>query len=552
MIETSWTLPTTCWERQSEYLAPGRRMSDLPPVDRSWSHVRIHVLRNHPVELPMRMAQRFAGYLGLAMTTTYSGYDDSFAFLGNLPDADAILIWPDWSRIESGERSEILDRLTQARTDLPTGMVIDPTGLDEVFVARIRSAAHRAGMSVVELPTAEVAGDTRMATMVGSDRPMSWQLAVGSSLGIGWLAGLLLPPLKLLVLDLDHTLYAGTLGEDGPAGLRFTDEHLALLMLIADLQNSGVLIVIVTKNDERDMPGLQAAWPATGFQLASAARILASWDAKADRIRALVDELGFDERSVMFLDDNPGEIATVLASVPGLWPVLANDPTEAAAVLRMQRGRVTREDTTAGARADDLQAGEARRAAMHRAASPAELHASLRTCVGIRRADAGDVERVADLLARTNQFNLALARLPVDAVQDRLTSPIDDVAIARVADRLADSGVVAVGVGRRHDDAVLFEEVALSCRVLGRDLESLLVLGLADAIRGEQPIDAVDFIVRIGPRNEPAMTWLGALNGTAIVEDGTYRVPVSVLAEAAARVRPGVTVEEGGGSDGSN
>ena len=61
----------------------------------------------------------------------------------------------------------------------------------------------------------------------------------------------------------------------------------------------------------------------------------------------------------------------------------------------------------------------------------------------------------------------------------------------------------------------------------------------------------LDFVVRRGPRNDPARTWLSGLVGTEIVEDGTYRVPLAALIEDAAAVRSGVTVMEGEGSDGT-
>ena len=544
---TEWLLESDIWTEQHSYLGAERRLSTIPSLPDRDRMLRVHVLRNHPVETTIRLAQRLSGYLGVAWDVTYSPYDDSFSFTPEDSASDARLIWPDWLRIEPEHRADVLARVAAASHGVPTALILDTAHLEVDFVAEIRQTAAAFDLTLLELPALEATDtlDERMARMVGSALPMSWHLATAENIGIEWIASLVLPPLKLLAVDLDGTLYQGVLGEDGPAGVHFTPEHRELLDIIGTMRERGVLIVVLTKNDPRDIPALHEVWPPGGFMLADADRIQASWDSKGTALQATIRELGFDPRSVLFLDDNPGELAAVTAQLPGVWPVLAQYPRESSAVLRLQRSRIAQSDTTAGARSRDVKANAARMSAAVHGADLIEVHTSLETRVSASLVTPDDVARVCDLLERTNQFNLSLARSTRADIVEFMSGEHSGVSIIRVADRLSDSGTVGVLVARRSEDALLVEELALSCRVLGRGLESLLVALLAEVMSAEPAIDVLDFMVRRGPRNDPALEWLGRLVGTPITQDGRYRVELDSVTQDATRVRAGVRVLEG-------
>jgi FkbH-like protein len=123
------------------------------------------------------------------------------------------------------------------------------------------------------------------------------------------------------------------------------------------------------------------------------------------------------------------------------------------------------------------------------------------------------LNRLADLCNKTNQFNLSLRRFNQAEIADRLERKDACVTSVQLTDRLSDSGVIAVIVAERLGEQLIVEELCVSCRALGRQLEdTIILLALRD-----MPIFTgcreVAFRVQYGPRNQPAMDWLVRLLG---------------------------------------
>jgi FkbH-like protein len=76
-----------------------------------------------------------------------------------------------------------------------------------------------------------------------------------------WLPAVLGPRLKAIVLDLDNTLYAGVLGEDGPEGLTLTPVHDLLQRKLLTLRDQGLFLAIASRNVEADVDQLFEARP---------------------------------------------------------------------------------------------------------------------------------------------------------------------------------------------------------------------------------------------------------------------------------------------------
>jgi FkbH-like protein len=137
---------------------------------------------------------------------------------------------------------------------------------------------------------------------------------------------------------------------------------------------------------------------------------------------------------------------------------------------------------------------------------------------------------LADLCKKTNQFNLALRRFNQAEVAVRLSRGDACVASVHLTDRLSDSGVIAVVVAERQGDQVVVEELCISCRAMGRELENTIILL---ALR-DMPIFAgcreVAFQVQHGPRNQPALDWLaGLLDRIEPPDPGLHALPAQRL-----------------------
>ncbi|WP_188316820.1 HAD-IIIC family phosphatase [Solihabitans fulvus] len=271
---------------------------------------------------------------------------------------------------------------------------------------------------------------------------------------------------KVLVLDLDGTLWGGVLGDDGPdgidvggpgAGLAFTEVQRVARQLAAQ----GVLLAVCSKNDAELVAETLRTHPDLTLRDTDFVAVLANWEPKDRNLVELADRVGLALDSFVFLDDSPFERAVVRGSLPEVAVVdLSEDPAEHVSRL-LAGGWFTVPSVTEEDRARSV----AYRAT---ARSLAEHLTDLDTEVEVFRPTAVHAARLAQLSQRTNQFNLTGIRLDEAAVTTRL----GDLVAVRVRDRHGEHGLVGAVLTRRDGDVLTLENALLSCRVFDRQVET--------------------------------------------------------------------------------
>jgi FkbH-like protein len=320
--------------------------------------------------------------------------------------------------------------------------------------------------------------------------------------------------IKMVALDLDETLHRGVLDEDGVDGVVVTPAHARLHGLLKDLAAQGVLLALVTRNRPQDVERLFAARSDYGLELKDFVAVEASLGSKADALQRAVAAAKISMDAVVFVDDNPGELLIVGHQHPQVSLVRAyTDADRTAEELRWHPGlwRLTI-DEAADIRVEDLVANTERESL--RAVSDfdqylAELQVKIRVDV-----DCQDrLARLADLCAKTNQFNLTVSRLSETELKQAMASDSAHVVSVALCDRLSDSGVIAVLVARDRGKLLCVDELAMSCRVMGRGLEDLLFSHALRALPRWGDVRQVCFHVCETERNLAARQWLGQIIG---------------------------------------
>jgi FkbH-like protein len=171
-------------------------------------------------------------------------------------------------------------------------------------------------------------------------------------------------------------------------------------------------------------------------------------------------------------------------------------------------------DDAAEVRLSDLKANENRQEFLDRGFSAYIEEAQPRLLARIDSQD--DLPRLVDLGQRSNQFNLALLRWKATD----LALPDRHFVALSLHDRFSDSGVIGgifltVDVEKNH---TCVNELFLSCRVLGRGLETALIMGSLREFLERNSLQTVEFSWRIGPRNQPGLTWLTSLKPELLIE----------------------------------
>lgn len=302
---------------------------------------------------------------------------------------------------------------------------------------------------------------------------------------------------KALVLDLDDTLWGGTVGEDGPAGIvvgqgsALGESFLALQAYARDLARRGIVLAVCSKNDPETARLPFAEHPDMLLRLPDFAAFVANWDDKATNLKRIAQDLRLGLDALVFVDDNPFERALVREHLPMVAvPEVPDEPALVARCLAdagyFEAVTLTEEDRgRAGAYARD---GE-RRALGTPDLGQTDLAGTL-AGLGMRlvwrRFDALGLPRIVQLVNKTNQFNLTTRRLREAEAAALIDDPGAVTLQLRLVDRLGDNGVIAVVIGRRVDRDLVVETWLMSCRVLGRRVEegTLAVVAAEAARRG--------------------------------------------------------------------
>ncbi|MGX1170744.1 FkbH-like protein [Bradyrhizobium sp. USDA 372] len=286
-------------------------------------------------------------------------------------------------------------------------------------------------------------------------------------------------PKKVLAIDLDHTLWGGVIAEDGIEGIELGDSSprgeafKAFQRYLLGLSQRGVLLAVCSKNDHARAIQVFEKHPEMVLRLEHFAAFKANWDPKSDNLQRIAEELRLGLDSFVFADDNPAEIEIVRQFQPLVTGVLLG-PDPAEFIVRIQAGRhfeprtVTEEDLERTAQYRQ----ERRRTELAASVTdmPAYL-ASLEMRSTIKEFDSLDVPRIAQLIARSNQFNLTTIRRSETEIQALLGRLDYRCFTMRLEDRFGDSGLISVVIAKIEGGVFVLDTWLMSCRVLKRQVE---------------------------------------------------------------------------------
>ena len=117
-------------------------------------------------------------------------------------------------------------------------------------------------------------------------------------------------------------------------------------------------------------------------------------------------------------------------------------------------------------------------------------------------------QRACEMVIKTNQFNLALARSNAKLINSWFTSTNASVVTWRLSDRLSDSGIIGLLVATKTEEGICVEELCISCRALGRGLEHAMITAALLQVNEQFDVTEIHFKVKEGPRNQPALNWI--------------------------------------------
>jgi FkbH-like protein len=310
---------------------------------------------------------------------------------------------------------------------------------------------------------------------------------------------------RCLILDLDNTVWGGVVGDDGLEGIKIAqgdatgEAHLSVQRLALALRERGVVLAVSSKNDDEVARKPFREHPEMLLREDHIAVFQANWNDKATNIKAIAEELSLGLESMVFLDDNPAERGLVRQILPQVAvPELPEDP---ALYTRTLSAAGYFESVTFSS--EDLRRAKyyqdnARRVTLQQQASDVDAYlASLDMEITFQPFDKTGRSRIAQLINKSNQYNLTTRRYSEADVATVEADPGCFTMQVRLSDIFGDNGMISVVVCRKKEpelgepDSWEIDTWLMSCRVLGRGVQEMVlreILRHADLHRVEKLI----------------------------------------------------------------
>ena len=289
------------------------------------------------------------------------------------------------------------------------------------------------------------------------------------------LEGIALKRKKCLVLDLDNTLWGGVLGEEGIEGIQIGGDYPGKAFLyfqeaLLQLSRSGVILAVCSKNNECDVIEV---WEKNPYMILRKDAFVAyriNWNDKATNIKELAVELNIGLESFVFVDDNPTERELVKQMLPMVSvPDFPEQPYELPVFFKhlvvdyFKVYSITNEDR----QKTELYKANAARVQLQNSFADFDKYVeSLDIQISIEQADEFNIQRIAQMTQKTNQFNLTTKRYTDADVRNFIEKGWKIWCIS-VADKFGDNGITGtVMIAGDEIDTFL-----MSCRILGKGIE---------------------------------------------------------------------------------
>jgi len=295
---------------------------------------------------------------------------------------------------------------------------------------------------------------------------------------------------KCLILDLDNTLWGGTIGDDGIENIQLGDllqgkAFTELQYWVRELSRRGILLAICSKNDLEVAKSPFRKHPDMVLSLDDVAIFVANWDSKVDNIKRIKDFLKIGYDAMVFIDDNPFERGVVRRHLPDVFvPELPEDPADYLPFLLnlnlFETISYTEDDVK---RTPYFQQELKREVAQSSFTDERDFLASLGMVCEVQPFSKFNIPRAVQLLQRSNQFNLRTKRYSESELKSFCSSDSHFTCTFSVNDQFGNYGMISLVIGLLEHEELFIDTWIMSCRVLRRGVENVVLNSIVDAAK---------------------------------------------------------------------
>ena len=328
---------------------------------------------------------------------------------------------------------------------------------------------------------------------------------------------------KCLVVDLDNTLWGGVIGEDGVNGIKLGGDGIGAIYqevqkIILNYYKKGVILAINSKNNSEDVLPVFEKNPNMILKKEHFACIKTNWKEKADNLIDIAKELNLGLDSFVFLDDNPVERGGVMAKLPMVYvPNFPEDisllPSLLYNLYSFEFLDITEEDK----KRNEMYAEEQKRTELEKTfTSVTDYLFDLQLKIEIKKNNAEDLERITQLINKTNQFNLCTNRYSKEEISAFRTNPKDHIFSVKVKDRFGDMGLTVICIAKEEEQLLEITDFLMSCRVMNRGVEKEVIRQVIDSLPKKEKVIGKYIPTK---KNDPAKDFYESISFSKISEE---------------------------------
>lgn len=287
---------------------------------------------------------------------------------------------------------------------------------------------------------------------------------------------------KVLVCDLDNTLWGGNIGDIGYENIELGPEtpngniYLEIQNYILKLIKLGIIVTVVSKNDRKIAE--------TGFKnkfskLKKNDFVLfyANYENKSQNINKIIEVLNIGQDSVVFIDDNPAELEEVKKALPDVTTIgYTNNPIEI--INNIERiGYFNKVDfTKEDKKRNKFYIENSKRLENQKSFENfSEFLKSLKMKANITRLKKDSLKRANQLINKTNQFNLSYEKMTEQKLSKYINNKKYLIIESNLVDKFGDNGIISILYGNIHKNKFVIDNWVMSCRVFKRELEFAII-----------------------------------------------------------------------------
>lgn len=285
---------------------------------------------------------------------------------------------------------------------------------------------------------------------------------------------------KVLVLDLDNTLWGGIIGEDGIDGIKLSEDGEGKIYRdfqknIKALKDLGIILTICSKNNIDDVKEVFEKHPLMVLKWDDFIIKKINWNNKVENIKSIAEELNVGIDSLVFIDDNPVERNIVKENLKEVEVVDFPENIENLVNWFIDviyeffpKINLTKEDIK---KTEQYKANLKRSELLKKVSDIEDFIKNLNIELHIYIDNKNFISRAAQLTQKTNQFNLTTKRYTENDIRTFMESEEKIVFLLEYKDKFQNEGIIGEAIVKIESDRAVLDTFLMSCRVIGRKVE---------------------------------------------------------------------------------